>query len=275
MQDTKIFFTDLDDTLLDSQKKVSPENQAAIHEALDAGHRIVINTGRPLPAALPLIRRTGLNRPGCYAITYNGGLIYDCGSGETLFKKTLTMEDVRYIFQEAAKAGLYAHTYDSRNLICPRCTGETLRYCANSEIDWKEDPDFLEHLEEAPVKIIVIDFEDHQRLEDFRRSLAPWAKGRVSVSFSNAFYLEHVADGISKGGAMHFLCDRLGIPISRSVAAGDAENDIPMLQTAGLGAAVANASPETKKAADYVAERDCNHSAVAEIIRKFVTGAGM
>ena len=84
MENTKVFFTDLDDTLLDSRKTVSGENQAAMHEALDAGHKIVINTGRPLPAALPLIRRTGLERPGCYAITYNGGLIYDCTREEIL-----------------------------------------------------------------------------------------------------------------------------------------------------------------------------------------------
>ena len=269
MENAKVFFTDLDDTLLDSRKTVSAENQAAMHEALDAGHKIVINTGRPLPAALPLIRRTGLERPGCYAITYNGGLIYDCGSGETLFKKTLPMEYVRHIFDSAARAGLYAHTYDDRNLVCPRVTEETRRYCANSEIQWREDPDFLEHLREEPVKIIVINFEDHSRLEQFRADLAPWAEGKVSVSFSNAFYLEHVAAGISKGGAMRFLCDRLDIPLSRTVAAGDAENDIPMLQTAGIGAAVANAAPEAKAAADYVAEQDCDHSAVSEIIRRF------
>ena len=243
MQNTKIFFTDLDDTLLNSQKQVSPENQEALHAALDAGHRIVINTGRPLPAALPLIRRTGLDRPGCYAITYNGGLIYDCGSGETLFKKTLPMECVRYIFEAAAQAGLYAHTYDDRYLICPRFTEETRRYCANSEIEWREDPDFLDHLQTPPVKIVLIHFEDHSRLEQFRQDLSSWAEGKVSVSFSNAWYLEHVAAGISKGGAMRFLCDHLGIPLSQSVAAGDAENDIPMLQTAGIGAALANAAP--------------------------------
>ncbi len=269
MENTKIFFTDLDDTLLDSRKQVSPEDQAAMHRALDAGHKIVINTGRPLPAALPTIRRTGLERPGCYAITYNGGLIYDCGSGETLFKKPLAMEYVRHIFEAAGRAGLYAHTYDDRNLICPRCTEETRRYSANTEITWREDPDFLEHLKEPPVKVIVIDYEDHQRLEKFREELAPWAKGRLTVTFSNAWYLEHMADGISKGGAMRFLCEHLGIPLSQTVAAGDAENDIPMLRTAGIGAAVANAAPEAKAAADYVAARDCDHSAVAEILERF------
>ena len=98
MKRAKIFFTDLDGTLLNSRKQVSPEDKAAVLEALEQGCRIAVNTGRPLPAVLPLLERTGLNRQGCFAVTYNGGLIYDCGSGETLYKKTLPRMYVRHIF---------------------------------------------------------------------------------------------------------------------------------------------------------------------------------
>lgn len=66
-------FTDLDGTLLNSRKQVSPEDKAAVLEALEQGCRIAVNTGRPLPAVLPLLERTGLNRQGCFAVTYNGG----------------------------------------------------------------------------------------------------------------------------------------------------------------------------------------------------------
>ena len=88
MKRAKIFFTDLDGTLLNSRKQVSPEDKAAVLEALEQGCRIAVNTGRPLPAVLPLLERTGLNRQGCFAVTYNGGLIYDCGSGENPIQKT-------------------------------------------------------------------------------------------------------------------------------------------------------------------------------------------
>ena len=79
--------------------------------------------------------------------------------------------------------------------------------------------------------------------------LEPWAAGKVSMYFSSEFLLEFVSQGISKGGAVRFLCGRLGISPEEAVAAGDAENDIPMLQAAGIGAAVANAAPEVKAAA--------------------------
>ena len=70
----KILFTDLDDTLLNRRKELPQENAEAINQALDAGHVIVFNTGRPLPAVLPLLKRLRLDRAGCFAVTYNGGL---------------------------------------------------------------------------------------------------------------------------------------------------------------------------------------------------------
>ena len=67
-QTVKIFFTDMDDTLLNSEKQVTKENMDAISEALAAGHKIVFNTGRPLSGFLPILKELGLDREGCYAI---------------------------------------------------------------------------------------------------------------------------------------------------------------------------------------------------------------
>ena len=83
-QTVKIFFTDMDDTLLNSEKQVTKENMDAISEALAAGHKIVFNTGRPLSGFLPILKELGLDREGCYAIAFNGGLIYDCAAKKTL-----------------------------------------------------------------------------------------------------------------------------------------------------------------------------------------------
>lgn len=87
MTDKKILFTDLDDTLLDSRKRISEKNHRAVLEALDAGHRVVFNSGRPLVGMLPQLEELGLDKDGCFAVAYNGGLVYDCFRGETVFKK--------------------------------------------------------------------------------------------------------------------------------------------------------------------------------------------
>ena len=99
-QTVKIFFTDMDDTLLNSEKQVTKENMDAISEALAAGHKIVFNTGRPLSGFLPILKELGLDREGCYAITFNGGLIYDCAAKKTLYRRTIPLEYARVIFEK-------------------------------------------------------------------------------------------------------------------------------------------------------------------------------
>jgi hypothetical protein len=83
-----------------------------------------------------------------------------------------------------------------------------------------------------------------------------------------------VRKGTSKGAAVHWLCNYLDIPIENSVAAGDSENDISMIEAAGTGCAMQNATEACKNAADYITKLDCNHSGVAEIIEKFLFEKG-
>ena len=106
-QTVKIFFTDMDDTLLNSEKQVTKENMDAISEALAAGHKIVFNTGRPLSGFLPILKELGLDREGCYAIAFNGGLIYDCAAKKTLYRRTIPLKYARVIFEKTQEAGLY------------------------------------------------------------------------------------------------------------------------------------------------------------------------
>ena len=124
-QTVKIFFTDMDDTLLNSEKQVTKENMDAISEALAAGHKIVFNTGRPLSGFLPILKELGLDREGCYAIAFNGGLIYDCAAKKTLYRRTIPLEYARVIFEKTQEAGLYCHTYSDTSLLC-RHAGEEI-----------------------------------------------------------------------------------------------------------------------------------------------------
>ena len=74
-ENTRILFTDLDGTLLNDKKEITPGNQEAINQALEAGHKVVISTGRPLASGLIIAERAGLVKEGCYIIAFNGGQI--------------------------------------------------------------------------------------------------------------------------------------------------------------------------------------------------------
>lgn len=273
--DRKMIFLDLDGTLFDDKKNIPPANAQAISEALAQGHKVIICTGRPLCSAGKLFAGLGMEREGCYAITYNGGLIYDIYHRETLFKQTLPLEYVHYIFDQAGAQNVYMQTYTDDAVLCLKDTQEGRDYAERLKIDRRIVPDVFEVLgENEPCKTLAI-AENYNRsiLEAFRELLQDWASDKVDIFFSGYEYLELVPKGISKGAAIRFLADYLHIHMENTIAVGDAENDIPMIQAAGLGVVMKNAAEDIKIYADYITELDNNAGGVAEVIRKFMLQA--
>lgn len=266
----KILFTDLDDTLLNTRKQITPENRRAIQQAIRQGHRIVICTGRPLIGTTELIGELELNQPGSYAVTYNGGVIYDCHKKQVIYQKSIPIPYVQYIFQKSRQYNLFCQTYSDTHLLAPFASPDLDEYLAKSRMPCKIMPSLPEGLAAEPAKVLVIGPEDQKQLNRYRDHIREWAADKISLFYSSPMYLEHVPLGISKGSAIHWLCHYLQIPLENTVAAGDQQNDIPMLQTAHVGAAMANATDECKAAADFVTEKDCDHSGFAEIVEKFL-----
>lgn len=266
----KILFTDLDDTLLDSRKQVTPENRCAIQQAIRRGHRIVICTGRPLMGTTGLIQELDLNQPGSYAVTCNGGVIYDCFKRQIVYRKSIPIPYVKYIFQKSQQYNLFCQTYSDTHLLAPCTSPDLVEYLSKSSMPYKIMPSLPEGLEAEPPKVLVIGPRDQKQLNRYLEDIREWAEDKISLFYSSPIYLEHVPLGTSKGSAIHWLCNYLQIPLENTVAAGDQQNDIPMLQTAHVGAAMANATDECKAAADFITEKDCDHSGFAEIIEKFL-----
>ena len=269
---SKMIFLDLDGTLMDDRKNIPDYNMSAIKEALSQGHKVILCTGRPLCSAKQLFAQLNMEQEGCYAITFNGALIYDIFHEKILFKQTIPLEYVRYIFEKADRYGMYMQTYSDDTVICQKDMKEGRDYSERVKIERKIVPDVFEVLgEEEPYKTLAIaDGYNRKELETFRKLFSDWAPGKVDIFFSCNEYLEFVPLNVSKGSAVRFLADFLNIPIENTIAVGDAENDIPMLEAAGLGVAMKNASEEIKKYADYITELDNNQGGVGEVIRKYM-----
>ena len=148
----KILFTDLDGTLLNDEKQIPEENSIAVKRTLQNGNAVVLCTGRSYFSAKKFVDRLGLNREGCYAILYNGGMIYDCCSGEILYQNTMPLSYVKYIFDQAARFDLYCQTYEGDYVVTPEDRPEAAQYHWSSQMEVRVDPDLLENLKEVPVK---------------------------------------------------------------------------------------------------------------------------
>lgn len=273
---TKMIFLDMDGTLLNDQKELPEVNKKAIGAALEAGHKVLICTGRPLCSAIKLLPVFGLDRQGCYAITYNGGLIYDAGAKMAIYQQTLPLDQVKYVFEKAYKFGrIHIQTYTDQCLICEYDTKESQDYARITNTDRKVVKDIFEELKgQEPCKMLAIAYDcDRQHIEAFRESVMEYCEGKIDVCFSCYEYLEFVPAGINKGNSIRWMCDYMNIPLEDTIAVGDAENDISMIKTAGVGAVMKNAGEDIKEYGNYITEKDNNEGGVAEVIYKFMLEA--
>lgn len=266
----RLLFLDLDGTLLDDRKQITPGNRAALERALERGHGVVIATGRPLKSAMDQARLLGLDKPGCLLAAYNGGVIYDWGSDTQLCRRGLDMPLVWEVFDYVNPKGLHIQTYDRHGVLVEnRCDNGLVRdYCANM-LPFRVIDDVRTDLTEPPVKILIID-PDRQVLEALRQELLAKFGGRAEIFFSSRTYLEIVAAGVNKGEAVKILSALFGVPLENTVAVGDEANDRSMIETAGIGVAMANATEAIKAVANYVTACDNNHEGVAEVVERFL-----
>lgn len=268
---TKALFLDLDGTLLNDSKEITSKNRTAIRSALASGHRVIISTGRPLVSAIKQAVRLGLTEDGCYLAAFNGGILYDMGSGEKIYERTVPMETVYPVFREADRRKLHIQTYDDNFVIVER-------HNDNAYVKRYSDTILMEHtviddistLSAPPVKMLSIDFDDRAALESFAEWIRERFQGILDCFFSCPYYVEIVPSGLNKGTALVKLSEILGIPIENTIAAGDEANDIEMIRSAGIGVAMKNGTDRTKEAADYITENDNNNDGIAEIIEKFM-----
>ena len=268
--DTKILFTDLDGTLLNDQKQISEGNLAAIHKALEKGHKIVISTGRALASAKKQAETLGLTMPGCYIIAFNGACIYDIHEEKVIFSETIRVDYVYHLFEEAHKLGIHIQTYDDTQVLTESENEDLFRYCHNTSMGYKVISSIRSELTSPPYKVLVVDYQHHEPLVQFQDKIRTWAEGKIDSYFSCNELLEIIAPGISKGNAIIRLCEQLQIPLEATISAGDADNDISMLQTTHTSIVMKNADPHMHTYATYITQQDNNHDGVAEAIYKFM-----
>ena len=306
----KILFTDLDGTLLDDNKDISAEDMSAVRKMIAAGHKFVMTTGRPLTSVKKLAGRYGFLEAGFYLVSFNGGLIYDCESQEAILTRYIPVEEVKAIMDAAHACGMHAHTYSGDLVVSEYETEQLKTYCHLMQMDYVVVKDIREYYDQfinvsnkapvikqgrlrervqagevapefgtsgfinvvikPPIKVNIITPFDHSSLESFRAEMRKTTAGKLFDVFSKPEMLEFSHMKSNKGDAVRFMADFYRVPMADTIAVGDEENDCPMIEAAGIGVAMANASPVVRNVADYVTERDNNHSGIAEVIEKFV-----
>lgn len=266
----KLLFTDLDGTLLNNESRVSPGTKAFLDEFLAAGNKLILSSGRPKDSVLEVKQNAGLTQSGILLICSNGTQVYDCDRKETIMEKRLPLPYVSYLQKQAEKYHVHIQTYREDAVVSPADDDEIKFYRRKIHLPLVVSPKLTDALTQAPYKMLAISLDDFARLEAFRLGIAKWAQGKIQTIYSSEIYLELFAHTAGKGNAVRFVCDHFGVPLSDAYAAGDADNDISMLEAAGCGIAMANAADQVKAAADVVTDLDNDHDGLADMMRKLL-----
>ena len=258
---------DLDGTVLGPGSDIAPAGRAALQRAERSGVAVALATGRMLRSARGVQERLGLHGP---LITYTGGLV-SLPDGRS-WTDPLPVEAAQAIGAVCRARGYYLQCYLGDELQVPFEDGRAEAYGRLAGVGYTVNPDAVWAPRTPPTKLLVI--EPVERMPEVRAALAPVVAGRCELAHSYAHYLEISAAGVNKGVALARLAAALGVARAAVMAIGDGENDLSMVQYAGVGAAVANAVPALAAAAAYVATRRCGDGVAEAVERYLFPGAG-
>lgn len=263
----KLFFSDMDGTLLDKNKTISEYTRTTIERFTADGNKFVLTSGRPLGNMIKMQHELGFDFPNQYIIAYNGAVVYDCDAGKAIYERTLPLDYVKELFHIAESFGVYHHTYQDDTILSPRMCDELIRYRKPIPMNYEIIEDVFSKLYREPYKVMMISSTDHALLERLHDAILATDMGsKITVAFSNPFYLESFSPEAGKGNGVRFLAEYLNVPMSQTYAAGDEANDISMIEAAGCGIAMSNANSEVKSHADLITRFDNNANGVADTI---------
>ena len=263
-----IFFSDLDGTLLNDKKVITPRTKKALDAFIAAGNLFVITTGRPLQNVLAMRKRMGFTFPVSYISAYNGAVIYDCTAGRSLYETGIPQNLVRQILEIADVFHIHLQAYQNRYIVSRTYNDHLQYYRERIPMPAIIADDMLSELISPPWKLLAIDLNDRSRLEAFHDTVTAQLGSFIKAAFSGQYYVEIYPVDAGKGNSLTRLCRHINVPSENSVAAGDAENDISMLEAAGFSICMYNAAANVKQYSDLITETDNNHDGLAPILEK-------
>lgn len=268
----KLVAIDMDGTLLNSKGQVSDRTRQAVYQAGKKGVYVILATGRILKSAVNHAMELDLNKP---IISSNGAVIID-ENKEIIYQKPINSKSVKEISEIGQSEDIYFHFYDDANFYSKVYIEEVLNFYNSDEskkrgneikINLFENVDEIIRNKDINVyKFLFID-NDRSKLDNLKYKLKDLENINICSSWGNN--LEVTDKDVSKGNGLKYLCNKLNISPEDVIAIGDNENDISMIEYAGLGVAMGNGVEKTKSISDLITATN-DEDGVAKVIEKYI-----
>ena len=247
----KLIAMDLDGTLNNDDKVITPRTREKLMWAQQQGVRLALASARPSPGLFRERDALDMQSHGGILMSYNGGRIVDAATGSVLYETSMDLEETRDVLRKLEALPVTPILDDGKRLFVTDKNGYKVDYESwNNRMDCEEVGNLADFLYFAPIKILMS--ADPAIIDEVQKTIAGFLPAGLTVVKTAAFYLEIIPRTINKGQGVADICRALGISPEAVIAFGDAPNDISMLRTAGMGVAMGNADDAVKAAADYV-----------------------
>jgi Cof subfamily protein (haloacid dehalogenase superfamily) len=247
----KLLVLDVDGTLLNEKKEVTPSTLATLLKVQQMGLQIVLASGRSTHGLRPIAQLLELDKYNGYILSYNGGQIFNMQTNELLFERRMNPQDIPYIEKQAANNHFSILTYHKDMIVTNQADNLHVREEAErNNMRIAEAKDFASQITFSPCKCMLVG-DDEEALAALEKKLSKRLSGSLDVFRSEPYFLEVVPPQINKADTLGVLMEKLSVEPEAVVAIGNGVCDIGMIQMAGLGIAMGNADERVKRCADY------------------------
>ena len=242
---------DLDGTLTNHDKVVTPRTRQALLKAQELGTVIILASGRPTYGIVPVAECLELEKRGGYILSYNGGNIVNAKTGEKLFSQFLPDAVIPILYKYAKEKNHALLGYAGNEIITEMPDDQYVKEESRiNKMNIRKVDNLLDALEPHPTKLLMTGAPtDMIKAEE---ELVEILGEKMDIFRSAPFFLELVPKGIDKAQSLLRLLSKINLTPADLMAFGDGYNDLSMLKLAGVGVAMANAAPEVRADADYV-----------------------
>ena len=278
MNNIKVIIMDVDGTLTNSKKVITPKTKNALIKAQELGSILVLASGRPTSGLIDLAKELKMDEHNGILVSFNGSKVTECQSNKVLFNETMSVEDGQAVLEHMKKFNvkpmidkddyMYVNdvfdniiTYNGEpfNIIQYESRGGKFKLC---------EKDDLAAFADYPLNKILT-AGDPEYLQDHYKEMMEPFKDKLNCMFTAAFFFEFTAKGIDKAKALDSVLIPMGYKKEEMIAFGDGHNDASMVKYAGIGVAMDNAVDDLKAIADEVTLSN-EEDGIAHTLSKYI-----
>ena len=259
---------DLDGTLTNSEKKITPPTREALIEIQQCGKKVVLASGRPTPGVIPLAKELDLKDYGSYILSFNGARITNCATGEIIYNKILPASVIPVVYEIVKEYDVDILTYSDDSIISGICPNQYTDVESRiNSLPVKRVDNFVEYVDFPVNKLLVTG--DPAITEQLEKILKHKFHSYLNIYRSEPFFLEIMPQNIDKANSLQKLLNSVGLVADQMICCGDGFNDLTMIEYAGLGVAMENAQPVVKESADFITKSN-DEDGVLYVINRFM-----